>query len=75
MESPGAVPGGGQDGHGSFVATPWDLIPILSRRDSYQGQIKDSDNMLTGGAISPPLEQIATPVTDVCPFSEKLKFG
>ena len=32
-----------------------------------------SDNMLTGGAISPPLEQIAPPVTDVCPSSENLK--
>ena len=38
-------------------------------------KIKASDNMLTGGAVSPPLEQIAPPVTDVCPSSEKLKFG
>ena len=34
-----------------------------------------SDNMLTVGVISPPLEQIAPPVTDACPTSEKLIFG
>ena len=31
-------------------------------------------NMLTAGPIAPAVEQIASPVTDVCPRSENLKF-
>ena len=31
-------------------------------------------NMLTAGAIAPAVEQIASPVTGICPRSENLKF-
>ena len=31
--------------------------------------------MLTGGAIAPAVEQIAPPVTKICPPSESLNFG
>ena len=31
------------------------------------GRSRASSNMLTGGAISPAVEQIAPPVTDICP--------
>ena len=31
-------------------------------------------NMLTAGAITPSVEQIASPVTGICPCSENLKF-
>ena len=30
--------------------------------------------MLTPGAIAPAVEQIASPVTGICPHSENLKF-
>ena len=30
--------------------------------------------MLTAGAIAPTVEQIASPVTGICPCSENLKF-
>ena len=52
-----------------------ELFSFLLRHRRLKTQIKASDNMLTGGSVSPPLEQIAPPVTDVCPSSEKLKFG
>ena len=37
--------------------------------------IRASSNMLTGGAIAPAVEQIAPPVTKICPPSESLNFG
>ena len=52
------------------------ILNVLTREDHSRvvGLRKASDNIVTGGAISPPPEQIAPPVTDVCPSSEKLKF-
>ena len=39
-----------------------------SEREGEDGErIRASSNMLTGGAIAPAVEQIAPPVTKICP--------